>query len=314
MIKNLPIICLTFFKFYVGAQNFVATYGFADVTSSTGTVDPSSTPNVTGLSCKSFSAIGASINPSASGRFSFTNWPTGALNGTDDYSNYTGVLSPTVYYEVSIAVNPSYSLTLNTITFSMRRSGTGIRQYCVRSNLDGYTNNLAASTGTATKLSVIPNDVFFWNYDSVSTSSEQKGSSLNLGNAFSNLTQPVTFRFFAWNAESSGGTFSIDNVSFIGSILDSLTASNPLSIDSYSTNLFKVYPNPCSDKKLILEGILDFERIEILSTSGKLVKTYVFPKNENKAEVDLSSIDSGLYFLRTVINDSVTLHKIILTP
>ncbi|WP_317899408.1 T9SS type A sorting domain-containing protein [Aurantibacillus circumpalustris] len=314
MIKNLPIICLTFFNFFMSAQKFVVTYGFPEVSTTTGTVDPSTTPTVTGLVFNSFSSTGASANPSATGRFSFTKWPIGGVDGTDDYSNFTGALSPTVYFEVSIAINPGYTLSLNTLSFSMRRSGTGIRHYCVRSNLDGYTNNLAASTGTATKLSVIPGDVFFWNYDSVSTSNDQKGSTITFGNQFKTLTQPITFRFFAWNAESSGGSFSIDNVSFDGSVLDSLILLNvPIDRTSNSFNKPQTFPNPSRDGTIAITFSEPFNSLEIISLTGTKLLEYNSQGIETTKLLNLSDFESGIYFLKTNSSGSSTISKIILS-
>ena len=309
MIKNLLFISLTFFKIYTFAQNFAATYGFADITTATGTVDPGIPPTVSGLSLSSFSAVGVSSNPSASGRFSFTNWPLGGINATDDYSNFTGALLPTVYYEVKIAPNPGYTLSLNSVSFGMRRSGTGVRHYCVRSNLDNYINNLAATTGTNTKISVIPGDIFFWNFDSVSTSSDQRGSEMTLGNQFKGITQSITFRIYAWNAESAGGSFSIDNFSLVGSLTNG-SVTNPVGLLSQPIKKeLKIYPNPNETGVFNIDASDEVFKVEVLSFIGNTVLTIEF-KEEN-TRVDLSELANGVYFVKAYSLTSVSLNKII---
>src|SRR4051812_7871874 len=69
MIKNTVLTGLTFFFLNAAAQNFIGTYSFSSVSSTTGLVDPSVTPLVQGLVFGSFKATGVSVNPSASGRF-----------------------------------------------------------------------------------------------------------------------------------------------------------------------------------------------------------------------------------------------------
>ena len=219
---------LAIFSPVFSAQTFTATFGFPNVTPSTGTVDPGPAPPVAGLSLHCFTANGVAPNPSASGRFSFTGWPTGAVDGTDDHNSFTGALSPFSYYELLIEPIAGHTLQLASMKFDVRRSGTGPRYYCVRTGADAFTNNLAASTGTSTALSVIPGDVFFWNFDSASTSSDRKGSAVTMGAGHASLTAPLQIRIYAWNSESAGGSFAIDNVSLSGEV----TPPNPTSFGS----------------------------------------------------------------------------------
>ena len=189
MIKNPLFLALTFFNFCSSSQ-VLASYGFADVTTSTGSVDPTPVPLAIGITFSPFSAVGTSSNPSASGRFSFTGWPVGAQDMNDAVSSMTSAIDMNRYYNVDIIPVTGYSVTLNAISFFMRRSGTGIRNYSVRSSADGYTANLPASVGTNTKLSVVSPDVFFWNYDAAPNSSDQRGNVISLsGAAFTNFTK-----------------------------------------------------------------------------------------------------------------------------
>lgn len=197
------------------AQPFTATYDFAQVTATSGTTDPTTPPSVPGVTFSAFTATGMSANPNATIRFSFTAQPLGGINGVDDFTQFTGSLTPTAYFEVSLTPLSLVQLQLDSVSFTVQRSGTGIRSYAVRSSLDGYAANLSASINPANaNLTIGPGDEFRVVADSTSTA--QNGSLVTLGSPFAGISSTVTFRFYGWNAEGSGGTFSLDNVMFSG--------------------------------------------------------------------------------------------------
>lgn len=204
-------------------QAFTATYTFANVTATSGTNDPTPVPTATGITCGAFSAVGSggtgglSANSSAGGRFSFSGWPTGATNVSD---TFTGTVDAGKYYTVTITPKPGFTLSLSGLTFTLQRSGTGIRQCIVRSSVDGYAANLPATISPANpNLSVVPTNVFQVNDGTITTqiTTAQVGSTITLGGlAYTALAAPVTFRLYGYNAEATGGTFSIDDVAFSG--------------------------------------------------------------------------------------------------
>lgn len=311
MIKNLLIIGLTFFKIFGFAQSFSATYGFPELTTTSGTQDPSNTPTVTGLQFGAFNAYGTTANPNASARFSFTGWPVGAANSDDNYGNYTANLSPNIYYEMKLSIVSGYTLHLNELNFDLRRSGTGIRTFCVRSSLDNYTNNLAASTGTNTNLEVIPNNIFFWKYDSLSTNSDQKGSKITFDANFSSLTGTVVLRFYAWNSESSGGSFSLDNVNFTGTMSHILSPS-AISEKTNQIESIRMYPNPCSGGKLFVNVDKEILKTELFSLSGFENLLEIHQTESPQIDIDLSSFSSGVYFLRLHTKNGTYTQKLLL--
>lgn len=199
--------------FIAQSQSFSLTYPFSAVTPSTGLIDPTPTPTAVGITSGSFSAVGTpSANANASGRFSFVGWPTGAANTVDTYSTMIGAINTGEYYEIVLTPVNGYTIALNNMSFTVQRSGTGIRSYAVRTSVDGFTNNLPAAVVTNTNLSVVGTNEFFWNLDALT--SAQNGSTINFFG--STITSSVSFRFYAWNSEGSGGTFSIDNVNIDG--------------------------------------------------------------------------------------------------
>lgn len=196
-------------------QAFLATNDFAAVTTTSGVVDPTTPPSVSGVAFAPFAAVGYAGNTSGAGRFSFATNSLGGINGINDFAQFTGSLDPAKYYEVTLTPQAGYTLDLDTISFTVQRSSTGIRSYSVRSSLDGYAANLSASISPANgNLGVGANNDFQYLLDSLSNA--QGGSLVTLGAPFDVLSAPVTFRFYGWNAEGTGGTFSIDTVIYSG--------------------------------------------------------------------------------------------------
>ncbi|MDB5192656.1 MAG: hypothetical protein JWQ96_2219, partial [Segetibacter sp.] len=222
------LLVITSLKSY--SQSFTATYEFTNANTTSGRTDPTPVPTAAGLTFGSFTAVAPAgnpnvlgNNPNATGRFSFVGWPTGATNGSN---TFTGSINTGQYYEVTITPQTYYTVNLDSITFTIQRSGTGIRQYSVRSSADGFAANLPAVIEPATpNLQVVAGNIF--QVSDASTVAEN-GSKIVLAGlpAFTNFSTPVTFRFYGWNAEGAGGTFSIDNVKIWGATALSPTAPN----------------------------------------------------------------------------------------
>ncbi|RZL10257.1 MAG: hypothetical protein EOO62_13275, partial [Hymenobacter sp.] len=211
-------------------QTFTGTYPFTGVTSSTGTTDPTPVPTATGVTFGSFSAVGTPTNPNATGRFSFTSWPVGATDNSDSFSA-NGAVDVGKYYSVTLTPQAGFVLSLSSITFTLQRTGTGIRQYAVRSSADNYTANLPASIAPAnSNLSVVAGTIFQVS-DAPASNTVHLGSTITVSGAgYTNVSGPVTFRFYGFNAEAASGTFSIDDVKFTGST----TAVNAPTISDFT--------------------------------------------------------------------------------
>lgn len=291
------------------AQNFTAVYNFTDVTDSSGTTDPTAVPVATGVVFGGFSAVGVSANSNASNRFSFTGWPTGATSGSDIYSSLTGSVNTAKYYEVTIGVDNSYTLDLAAITFTVRRTATGIRTYVVRSSVDGYTSNLAASIDPINPmLTVEADNVFFWAFDA--TTANQNGSTITLGGTnYTGLAAPVTFRIYGFNAEGGVGTFSIDNVTFTG------TANITTAIvNGDSSKKTTIYPNPSASGVFTINlGNPAKAMVTVYNVLGKTVLTKEINTLSN-GNIDLSNEPNGSYFVtlkndREISTQKVTINK-----
>lgn len=187
-------------------------YPFDDVTTTSGTSSAGGTAgNVT---YSNFRAIGTSLNPNATGRFSFTNQPLGATNGSDVF---TGGLDAGKYFEMTVTPLANFSVNVSSIGWTLQRSGTGIRQYSVRSEVDSYATNLGASISPANpNLSIVATPLP--NIFQVTDASTTANLGSNVASAAGALAQPLTFRFYGFNAEASGGTFSVDDVALYGAV------------------------------------------------------------------------------------------------
>jgi hypothetical protein len=309
MMRRIVFATLTLFNSLLNGQT-TPTYSFANVTTSTGKTDPGPVPVVKGLLFGDFSAKTIALNPNASGRFSFSNWPVGAADADDNFANYTAAPSPTTYYEVGIAILPGYTLTINSISFNVRRSGTGVRMFSLRSSSDNYNNNLSATTGTNTKLMVVPDNIFFWKYDSISTASDQRGCRIVADTLLKGVTDTVAFRFYAWNAESSGGTFSVDNVGFEMLIADS-SMVNPVSARFHERTKLFLLENHLAD---------GFYRIKGTQCSGSWILTDLHGKTVTGndfsygTEIVIAIVDliPGVYTLRVLSAGAIVYSKLLM--
>ncbi|MFL5764702.1 MAG: T9SS type A sorting domain-containing protein [Bacteroidia bacterium] len=299
------LLALMITSAYASAQLL---YTFDSVKITSGTTDPSPVPVVTGATCGSFTAVGSAANSQAAARFDFDHQPNGSTGGLGDtiYATMTGMLNTGIYYEVTLTPQAGYTITGDSIKFSFERSSTGVRSYAVRSSLDGFTTNLTAVyLPPTTNVNVQPPNVFFLKKDVVTT---QNRNVIVLGPSFANLSAPVTFRFYGWNAEGTGtsGTFSIDNVNFVGSstLATGVSEKNPVSLS--------VYPNPSNGIFTADLGNTNGKsEIQVYNILGKVIYSKEVSAN-GKMSIDLSGEANGSYFMNVKNAAGTTTRKIII--
>ncbi len=303
--KKIYILGLLVVSGFSFGQVFTASYNFAGVTSSTGATDPTTVPAVPGLTMGSFTAINPTVttpyNSSGAGRFSFTNQPAGATNGNDVYTNLNGALDPTIYFQVTITPNAGSVYNLTGITFTSQRSGTGIRTYSLRSNVDNFAANLPASINPSnSELSVQPTNVFFRVLDA--TISAQLGSTITLsGSSFTGITTPITFRFYGWNSEGTGGTFSIDDVAISGNVTTLSTSKNSI------TGL-EIYPNPVTGNILNIETAANGTKsVAIFDVLGKQVLNV----STDTTTVNVGNLNAGVYIVKITEEGKTATRKLV---
>ncbi len=279
--------------------SFTLTYNFAQVSSTTtpctGTLDPTPPPTAMGLTSGSFIAVGTNSCPNTNGAFSFTGWGLGATNGND--VSFAGNIDLNKYYDITITPQTSYELAFDSITFKAYRSGTGPRFWAVRSNINSYSVNLTAIS-TNTNISVTGSNEFKWTTDSYTTTSVQSGLKIVLGApTFTQLTAPVSFRWYAWNAEGTGGAFRIDDVNIYGS------ASLATGVAKITHNInahFVLSPNPVTGNivQLIPQNINEISFVEIVDALGNTIYKNNKVDASKKIELNLDNIPAGIYFVR----------------
>ena len=162
----------------------------ADVISTnpiTGTNPSTDNPYVTGLSGNaniSASGIGRGTGitaSSANDRYSAKSWTT------------TGLLDTNDYYTFTLDANDGYEFDFDSFVYTGTASASGPTAFALRSSLDGFTANIGSPTATGTTI--------------VLTASQ-----------FQNLTTPVEFRLYGYDADGGTGTFSINDYTFNGAV------------------------------------------------------------------------------------------------
>lgn len=287
----------------ISAQSFVATFPFDSVKNTTGTVDPTPFPVASGVVFDSVRAFNVSANSSASFRFSFSMWPvTTGIGGSTDYAAMTGTVDTSKYYQIGVGPTPGNLLSIDSISFRFQRSGTGVRTYVVRGSEDNYMSNLPAAISPAnSKLSVQSGNVFFMNFDSTSG---QNGSMIYLFNdtAYAFEDDMSYFRFYAYNAEGNLGTFSIDNLTFYG------TVSPGVGIRNNNSTSVLLYPNPTTGL-VSLSVKEDRSTINVFDISGKEVMNSIANAGMNR--LDLSTLNAGTYIVRIISSEGVSSSRVV---
>lgn len=114
----------------------------------------------------------------STGSINSTGWTTGASYDASDY------------YAFSVTANPGWTMTLDSIEFGERRSGTGIRNWEIRSDLDAFAN--AVGSGS------VPDDLNTRNHLVTLPAT-----------TFANLQGTVEFRIYGFSAEALTGTWRL---------------------------------------------------------------------------------------------------------
>ena len=85
------------------------------------------------------------------------------------------------------------------------------------------------------------------------------------------------------------------------------TDGTPTSINDFSENNveFKTYPNPASDNLTInysIDGNPADARVDVFDVLGQRINTYKLSNNEGRLGIDVSALNSGVYFYTIKVN------------
>ena len=285
MKKIFTILSIVAISFYVqGQTNFTATYDFVESPTND---ELGALTGSTNLTISKFSTVGATYVSSTGNRYANSGAPTGTLN--------TGN-----YIQVTLTPSTGYTLTINSLTVRVQRSGSGPRDMAVRSSADNYTENLPATINPANAaLSIIPTNVIHYVND---INSGQNGATITPTN-ITNISSPVTFRFYFFNAEASTGTFSVDDV-----VINGTTKSVPLgTIDNIKEkNIFL--------KNTMVDNTLSFQTkgnasVKVYNANGQLVKSATI--SAQNANVNVANLPKGNYVVTAELNGETVSQKIV---
>jgi hypothetical protein len=163
----------------------VADWNFNNILTGTGSANATAGVASLGSSIDSAAFNGGTVYYGQDG------WPTGAMDMN-------------AYLEFSITPTSGHTLTLASLAMQIRRSTTGSadagpNNWALRSNLDGYTSNVASG---------------------ILTPNSTPATTVTLGIAFMNVPSKIVFRLYGYNATiSSGGLnrFVYDDIQVSGS-------------------------------------------------------------------------------------------------
>ena len=270
----------------LAAEPFSVQYAFDSIVSGrNGRTDPTPLPQVEGLTFGPFRAVpgqeawklGAS--PSAKEVFSFKGWPLAGQGGCPDQ-----------YYEFTLSPDPGRQVRVESITFKVTRSSTGIRHYAVRSSADNYAANLPARwLGQDTTVKVLAGNVF-------EMADVEKKNLLHQVDVDQSSSGAMTFRFYAWDAESAAGTFVLDDVTVAGEVLMAASGTDASPGDTIVG---------ASDLLLEAFGRESWEsRFSYRDTAG-LVLTFA-----QTVQVDRRGMDAALEVFNPSETESITLSNL----
>lgn len=215
--------CLNLKDFACDSEAADTVYTFSDVTAFSGTTDPTPAPLVYdtafdehGIVLTPFTATGVSSNPVDSDAFIFNSWDSGAPDSATLFTEMPNAINTGKYYEFTLTPTDGRAMSLTAITFKVKRDSLGCRTYAMKSSLNSFGASLTGTLSpTTTNLQLnMGNTVFFFTQDTVFN--QLTNTRFNLPTAYTQLTQPVTFRIYAWNAEDLAGSFQIDDLRVFG--------------------------------------------------------------------------------------------------
>lgn len=221
--RKKQILVLPIFLFFCAAysQTSTGTYTFGTVNNNPFTYNGTAVNN---LSVSALTIIGASWS-SSSGNFRGSNWgldPSTSGQSTTNTASLTGSVDLSKYIQFTLTAGSNFYIHNPSITFGIGRSATGPRQFQWRSSIDNFTNPISIGTANANLTN---------NTGVLTTPDANSGYTGNTLTISQTGLSSITFRFYAYNSEQTGGTGGIQgDLTFSISINNSL----PVELTNYS--------------------------------------------------------------------------------
>jgi hypothetical protein len=107
-----------------------------------------------------------------------------------------------------------------------------------------------------------------------------------------------------YGGDGTEGTWVDITINFFG------VSETSASSTSFDTNSISVYPNPATSVvNLSSKDGLTFENVTIVDVNGRTVKTVTV--NQTQSQINVSELNSGIYFLNIETNEGSTVKKFI---
>ena len=167
---------------------------------------------ITDLTVSALTKVGVTTS-SSSGNSRASNWGTGSTDG----GAAGGPRDANKYFEFTITASGGSTITDPTITFGVGRSGTGPRQFEWRSSLDNYATAIPVTANNASVTKTAGNVL-----QTLDANAGYTGNTVSLSTSGQSA---ITFRFYAYGAESTGGTGGLQgNLTLAGTLNSAATA------------------------------------------------------------------------------------------
>lgn len=258
--------------FYASAAHAqIATYTFTNALGSEATVAVDAQPiNASFSPMSRGTGVTASANANT---FAATNWSLAALDAND-------------YFAFSVQPSAGFQMRLDSLLLDERRSGTGIRDWAIRSSLDNFTTNIITVS--------VPDD-----------DQTRVNKKVVLPLSFAALTAPVEFRIYGYNAESGSGSWRLDNVRTYG-----LVSTKPLSTSNAAKNsTVSLFPNPVTDALSVhVDGKGTKASVTVADLTGRKVVSGVTAAD---GTFDLHSLPAGSYTVTVDEGTKSSVHQVI---
>ena len=120
--------------------------------------------------------------------------------------------------------------------------------------------------------------------------------------SYTNITTPITFRIYGWNAEKTTGTFSVDDVVVTGKLTILSTQQNEIP-------RLSIYPNPVTKGILYITSNSNSEKaVTIFDVLGKQVLNTTTSNNV----INVNTLVSGVYVVKITEEGKTATRKLVI--
>ena len=131
----------------------------------------------------------------------------------------------------------------------------------------------------------------------------------------------TTLRTYNYSLASLGSPTNIifrivfqsdEAVNQLGVIVDDFLIGGTLANETFDINKIVISPNPSNGNFTIYTGNINLEELEVFDVAGKIIlKKNNIALTNNSAQLDLTSVSSGIYFVRIKSDNQTTVKRII---